>query len=600
MQYYKKKVLDYIISILGNIIVLLLVILFQFTPIVSYSQNLVPFLKKNGNYIYVDSISFKPVIKQEFTKASEFQPCGNAIVIKNNKWGIINKLGIEVTPCKYDIIENYVSGLARVGYKTNDTTYAYKSIIYNGKEYQTIDSSKRYIDERYNFGYVNQSGIEVIPTIYRNLVQLNDSIFHCQVDFKVGLINNKNEFILPAIYKDAFTLNNGFIVIVDQSWKKALSNKTGNLITNFKYDEIENFQNGLAKVVIGEDYNTQKMGWIDLTGKEIIPVIYSVKGTLTFSNEYLFYNEIKSEFGLSTSGEYKNVGYIDKSKDQITELSLGNYLFMNYKNGYFFAYNRLNSEVLIMNKLGKVLTKQNNNYSIDYGDSRFEYSDTDSSSFIKISSHNKYKPLTAKKIDGQYYSYGIIDFISNTIIVPPVYHGINKFHDGIANVYYSVKDNNLHPNGIHGGVDIYGKQVIPMMYDKMSYFKNGLAFVRLQGKCGMINKKNKIIIPIIYDDIEEFINAYAEIYSLGTIIDKTNDPYRRILKSQPELSFGLIKVFLKGKIGFLNINGTVAIAAKYNYATLQKSGMILAMSSKVFNGKNYFYIDKGGREYIEH
>lgn len=608
MKKISLKVINLISITVWKSIVPALAILLQISPIKTYSQKLIPYLKKNGNYIYVDSISFKSAIKQEFTEASEFQPNGNAIVIKNNKWGIINKSGIEVAPCKYDLIENYVSGIARVGYKTNDTSYAYKSINIDGKEYQTIDSSKRYIDERYNFGYVNQNGIEVIPPIYRNLVQLNDSIFHCQVDFKAGLINIKNEFILPAIYKDAFALKNGYIVIVDQSWKKALSNQAGNLITNFKYDEIEDFQNGLAKVVIGDDYNTQKMGWIDLSGKEIIPVNYSVKGTRTFSNEYIFYNEIKSRFGLSTSGEYQNVGYIDKSKGQITKLSFGNYLFINFKNDYFFAENISSSELLIINKSGKVLTKQNNYYTIDYSFSRSMDEDNIHNSMIKIESHKKFVPLTKENIKEYYFSYGMIDIATGKIIIPAIFHNVDNFFDSIAVVSYTTKGSKKHPYWISGAFDINGKLVIPMMYDQISYFNQGSAFVSLHGKCGMIDKNNKIIIPIVYDNIEEFtVNKNEssipqhsiDIYSLGTKNEKSITESGPTYKHKANFKFNLIKVFLKGKIGFLNTKGSVVIPPKYKFATIQQSGVILAISNNIFNGRKYFYIDRSGREYIE-
>jgi hypothetical protein len=599
MKNDEKVVLIYIFIILGKIVLASFVILVQITPIVVYSQKLIPYLKRNGNYIYVDSISLKPVIKQEFTKASEFQPCGNAIVIKNDKWGIINKSGIEVASCKYDIIENYIFGLARVGYKKNDTTYSTKSIIIDGQNYLTTDSTKTYITKGYRFGYIDSKGIEVIPLIYDKLLFLNNSIFACENNYRIGVIDRNNKFVQPAVYSDAQVLKSGFILIADQNRKFGLLNQDGNIIVECKYDQIDDFKNGLANVFIGEDYLTQKMGWIDSTGKEVIPVKYSVKGTRNFANEYILYNELPSELGFSSSGRYKNAGYIDRSKRQITQLNFGNFEYIkNCREGYFFVSKKSRPEVI--NQFGKVLSPFSNQFQIDYPDDYSEAGDKQFSRLVKILSIQEYFPITDKKLKGQYFSYGMVDIISGRIIVPPIYHHIYNYHDGIANVSYNVKDTKTHPNGIHGGVDINGKLVIPMMYDQISYFKNGLAFVRQQGKCGMINKNNKIIIPIIYEEIEEFINQNTEIYSIGTIIDKTNDTYRRILKSEPDLSFGLIKVFLKGKFGFLNTNGSVAIPTKYNFATIQNSGLILAINDNIFNGEKYFYVDKSGREYYEH
>ena len=45
----------------------------------------------------------------------------------------------------------------------------------------------------------------------------------------------------------------------------------------FKYTKVENFSGGLAKVAIGS-YPNYKWGYIDTSGKEVIPVKYSELG----------------------------------------------------------------------------------------------------------------------------------------------------------------------------------------------------------------------------------------------------------------------------------------------------------------------------------
>jgi hypothetical protein len=44
-------------------------------------------------------------------------------------------------------------------------------------------------------------------------------------------------------------------------------------------------------------------------------------------------------------------------------------------------------------------------------------------------------------------------------------------------------------------VDIYGKEVIPLIYDGARTFKEGLAPVCLGKQWGYVNQKNEIVIP---------------------------------------------------------------------------------------------------------
>jgi len=96
------------------------------------SQTLVPYLKNNGNYIYVDSATMKPVIKKEFHTADLFQDTV-AWVTNYSMDGsrtdmpfIINKQGIEIFKnvrtkdgLYYDFGRKSNEGLRVVSYKNN-------------------------------------------------------------------------------------------------------------------------------------------------------------------------------------------------------------------------------------------------------------------------------------------------------------------------------------------------------------------------------------------------------------------------------------------------------------------------------------------------
>ena len=77
------------------------------------TQNkLVPFLKKNGKYIYVDSVTMKPVLlNNEYDDAHLFKD-GLAQIKLKDKCGFIDNFGTIVIPPIYDFSYNFYEGHA--------------------------------------------------------------------------------------------------------------------------------------------------------------------------------------------------------------------------------------------------------------------------------------------------------------------------------------------------------------------------------------------------------------------------------------------------------------------------------------------------------
>jgi len=56
-----------------------------------------------------------------------------------------------------------------------------------------------------------------------------------------------------------------------------------------------------------------------------------------------------------------------------------------------------------------------------------------------------------------------------------------------------------------GFIDKTGKLVIPLVYDWVWDFSEGLAVVVQNGKCGFIDKTGEVVIPFgVYDDVFDF------------------------------------------------------------------------------------------------
>lgn len=69
------------------------------------------------------------------------------------------------------------------------------------------------------------------------------------------------------------------------------------------------------------------------------------------------------------------------------------------------------------------------------------------------------------------------------------------------------------------------KTVIPAMYDEVFFFKDGLAAVELDEKCGYIDPENEVVIPLEYETAMSFSEGYASVVKGGKCgyIDKNND-----------------------------------------------------------------------------
>jgi hypothetical protein len=121
-------------------------------------------------------------------------------------------------------------------------------------------------------------------------------------------------------------------------------------------------------------------------------------------------------------------------------------------------------------------------------------------------------------------------------------------------------------NGKAGLLDQNGKVIVPIQYDDIDEFSEGLACVTVgrsayKRKCGFINMTGKVVIPLKYD----FADSFSE---------------------------GLAVVRLDGKYGFINKRGKVVVPLKYdNVATPFSEG-----SARVLLGNREFFINKTGKE----
>ena len=251
----------------------------------------------------------------------------------------------------------------------------------------------------------------------------------------VGFVDKTGTVVIaPANYEGGYGFCNGFArVKKNEEW--GFIDKTGKEVVPTQYSNAGDFSEGLAAVVKGG-----KTGYIDQTGQEVIPLAYDqAKG---FSQ------------GLAAVKKSGKWGFIDQTGQEVIP---------------------------------------------------FQYDDAGSFS----------EGLAAVKQGGK---WGYIDK-AGKIVIDFAYDDAGTFSQGLAAVQQNDK---------WGYVDQTGDLAVPCGFEAAGYFSEGLAAVTQDGKCGYIDKTGKVVIPCKYADAAPFSGGFAavsaDVYGrpLG-FIDKTGN-----------------------------------------------------------------------------
>ena len=145
--------------------------------------NYVPFLKKNGKYIFVNSINMKSFLEtREYDWVSIFSE-GLASVKLDGKYGFIDKTGREVVPMIYDSAGSFLEGLARV--KLDD-----------------------------KFGFIDHTGKEVVSLIYDNDdIYFWEGLASVKLDGKWGFIDKAGTFVINPQYDRVESFRDGLAYV---------------------------------------------------------------------------------------------------------------------------------------------------------------------------------------------------------------------------------------------------------------------------------------------------------------------------------------------------------------------------------------------------
>jgi hypothetical protein len=335
------------------------------------AQTVVPYLQKNGKYIFVDSANMKPIANaKEFDKANE---------LEGGFW----EIGI-LKPDNSKGFKEYSNALYNKNGKAL-TDFTFEGFSYSGgKLVETQLNSK--------WGLIDTTGKVVVLPKFQSIFQraASNGLICVELNDMKGFIDTNGKQVLPFIYKTLFGFNDDgwALVSIKESYELLFIDKTGKIVLKPKQKNIESideFSEGLAPIQIGIN---GKYGYINKSGNMVIqPQFFSVSS---------FYNGV-AEFGESDDA----FGLIDKTGKKIVpakynsilQLDDGNFVVekenkygvidkkgvsilpIKFDKIYRFQQNLFvieNGESKIINTKGKVIHTFKGNYSIDAGYFQYE------------------------------------------------------------------------------------------------------------------------------------------------------------------------------------------------------------------------------------
>lgn len=431
---------------------------------------------------------------------------------KNNKYGLINFEGEQVTDAIYDTLENlpYKEGefLVKKDGKLGVINMLGKTIIENKYDEIKVDSyyeeennykNSGYIvgsntSSRMEYNYINYKQEQINSEPYKNIqriidIQNKDEVYLIyEKDGKYGVLKNNNE-ILKNEYDSIKYDNLNKVFIVLKNNKYAVANIEGKIIISNDYDSID-----IEGTYIYAEKNGNQTVF-DNKGK--------IKENLEYKSEYLVEN---SEYKIVIDQENK-YGVEDLNGKKIID---NNYYYIEYlNNNYFIVSGQDGKNGLIDSKGKQVLElKYDTIQKLDNSDLIQVYDSQIDMSYLYNNDMKKIAQLKSGKVyDGKEY----VKLYSNAEEKYFNLKGEEKTNKEILQnnlLFADVKD------GKWGFVDKEGNVKLKYEYDEVTEFNEyGFAGIKKDGKWGSIDSKGNIVLEPTYelsaDNAEiDFIGKY--------------------------------------------------------------------------------------------
>ena len=369
-------------------------------------------------------------------------------------------------------------------------------------------------EEKGKLGLVDLQGKTVLAPTFNSIKEKQPYIIACKQAKGCWVYNENLQPILKGTYNSIrFGCEGQFIV--EKNGKYGVVSEKGTIILPLKYSFINSNKNGYTVTL------NDKTGLFNSEGKEIIPISYHWIYTDKIDDNIPIVAELNGKEGyINTKNEwvipptYRDAFAFRQGLAKVQKEGTKHYMYINLK-----------GEPVIQ----------------DFYTDMFDSSDNANIVTVLLRENNECK-------------YKVYDFKGNLL---GNYDNFRKNRTG--NAVFAVKK-----DGKWGYIDANGKIVIPLEYEEVADFSEGLAPVCKNGKWGYINLKKEVVIPFKF--------ANSKMYSFK------NGVARYCYTGGNSLHSDDVN-------GLINLKGEIIVEPKYK--SIEYINGNVAMVS--FDGYNYLY-----------
>lgn len=412
-------------------------------------------------------------------------PCQQRITFGNYQYGMMNFNNDTILPFNYAYAYLLSEGFCAAS-KVDHTGYNKLFGLYdlNGKQvlphqFEWMDGfscGRALVKKDGRYGVIDESGKELFYTDYGRIDRFynNYAIVYTKPKndvIAVGIIDREGKEIVPAIYQwlDYVQSFSEGLVAMPLNHKYGFIDTNGNVVIPFKFEKVEPFVNGVAKV--WPDWH--HVGYINKKGQEIIPADFA---PMDHANLRRYFE--KYIIGLKDSVYH----VFDFSGNEIARLTY-EYLWPLYEKEKSFI-------VSMKNKWGILDSNLILKIPIEYESIETIFRD---------------KLIVRKR-----GKVGIINYDGKSF-VPSIYTSISGFMDNQFNYSLAL----VEIKNKFGVINSRGKLIIPAKYEEIGEYHYGLAVVKQKGKYGYVNQHGKEIIAPIYTEAKLYDGYSAEVILNG-------------------------------------------------------------------------------------
>lgn len=233
------------------------------------------------------------IVPNKYMHVDRFKGGYCRVLMDLNQWGLIDSTGREVVPCIYHSLEQPSEGRVLV-YK--DERYGYTDMEGNEViplQYIAAGSFSEgcapvgvIVDSLFvYYTYIDTLGRQLFPPVYEYAQPFHDGFAPVQRYQRWGLIDHSGREVLPTVYEQMTSSFDTLFFAGDQSGM-ALFDKRMKPLTDFVYTWSGGISEGRLPVQRADLY-----GFLDRSGREVIPCEYDRVGYFDLGRAMVSYNE---------------------------------------------------------------------------------------------------------------------------------------------------------------------------------------------------------------------------------------------------------------------------------------------------------------------